>query len=204
MFFGVLLADLIGLRGESGAVVLPLIATQILWINLVTDGPPALALGVDPPDEGLMHRPPRPIGEGVLTRSMWRGIVFVGVVMAAGTLFALDFALPGGFVEGSGDLRYGQTMAFTTLMLFQIFNVFNARSDVESAFVRLFTNRWLWAAVALSLALQIVVVYAPFLQRAFGTVALSTRDWLICSAIASAVLWLREITKAIVRARQPR
>ena len=103
--------------------MLPLLATQILWINLVTDGPPALALGVDPADEGLMQQPPRPVGEGVLTPRMWRGIVFVGVIMAAGTLFVLDASLPGGFVDGSGDLRYAQTMAFTTLMLFQIFNV---------------------------------------------------------------------------------
>ena len=72
--------------------------------------------------------------------------------MAAGTLFVLDASLPGGFVEGSGDLRYAQTMAFTTLMLFQIFNVINARSDERSAFVDLFTNRWLWAAIGLSLA----------------------------------------------------
>ena len=79
MFFGVLLAERIGLQAGGGAVVLPLLATQILWINLVTDGPPALALGVDPADEGLMHQPPRPVGEGVLTPRMWRGIVFVGV-----------------------------------------------------------------------------------------------------------------------------
>ena len=67
------------------ALVLPLLATQILWINLVTDGLPALALGVDPADEGLMQQPPRPVGEGVLTPGKWRGIVFVGVIMAAGT-----------------------------------------------------------------------------------------------------------------------
>jgi Ca2+-transporting ATPase len=200
MFFGVLLADRIGLLGDGGAVVLPLIATQILWLNLVTDGPPALALGVDPADKGLMYQPPRPVGEGVLTPRMWRGIMFVGVVMAAGTLFVLDSALPGGFFEGSGDLHYAQTMAFTTLMLFQVFNVFNARSDEHSAFVGLFTNAWLWAAVALSLALQVTVVYTPFLRRAFGTVGLSGGDWLLCFAVASAVVWLREITKAATRA----
>ena len=88
----------------------------------------------------------------MITPRMWRGIVFVGVIMAAGTLFVLDASLPGGFVEGSGDLRYAQTMAFTTLMLFQMFNVFNARSDERSAFVRLFTNRWLWTALGVSLA----------------------------------------------------
>ena len=139
----------------------------------MTDGPPALALGVDPADDGLMERPPRPVGERVITPAMWRGIVFVGVIMAAGTLFVLDASLPGGFVDGSGDLRYAQTMAFTTLMLFQIFNVFNARSDDRSAFAHLFTNRWLWAAVAGSVVLQVVVVYVPFLQNAFGTTPLS-------------------------------
>ncbi len=195
MFFGVLLAERMGLHADGGGVVLPLLATQILWINLVTDGPPALALGVDPPEEGLMRQPPRPAGEGVITARMWRGIFFVGVIMAAGTLFVLDASLPGGFVAGSGDLRYAQTMAFTTLMLFEMFNVFNARSDERSAFPLLFTNRWLWLAVGGSVVLQVLVVYVPFLQRAFGTVAMSAADWLFCLAVASSVLWLREISK---------
>ena len=198
MFAGVLMADRLGLH-EPGRLVLPLLATQILWINMVTDGPPALALGLDPADEGVMRQPPRPPGEGVLTPRMWRGILFVGAIMAAGTLFVLDASLPGGFVEGTGDLRYAQTMAFTTLMLFQIFNVFNARSDTGSAFAHLFTNAWLWGAVALSIALQAAVVYAPFLQQAFGTVALSAGDWLRCVAAASSVLWLREISKVVER-----
>jgi P-type Ca2+ transporter type 2C len=198
MFFGVLLAGQIGLDAAGGdAVVLPLLATQILWINLVTDGPPALALGVDPADDGLMDQPPRPAEERVLTPRMWRGIAFVGVIMAAGTLFVLDASLPGGFVDGSGNLPYGQTMAFTTLMLFQIFNVVNARSDERSAFVHLFTNGWLWAAIGGSIALQVLVVYAPFLQRAFGTVALSGEDWVLCTVVASSVLWLREASKLI-------
>ena len=200
MFFGVVLARQIGLDVGGGGVVLPLLATQILWINLVTDGPPALALGVDPADEGLMRQPPRPIGEGVLTARMWRGIFFVGAIMAAGTLFVLDASMPGGFFQGEGDIRYGQTMAFTTLMLFQIFNVVNARSNERSAFVRLFTNAWLWAAVAGSVALQVLVVYVPFLQRAFGTVGLTARDWAFCTAVASSVLWLREGTKLSGRA----
>jgi Ca2+-transporting ATPase len=199
MFFGVVLANRIGLHAEGSAVVLPLLATQILWINLVTDGPPALALGVDPADDDLMHQLPRPVGEGVLTPRMWRGILFVGVIMAAGTLFVLDASLPGGFVDGSGDLRYAQTMAFTTLMLFQIVNVVNARSDEHSAFAHLFTNHWLWAAVGLSLALQVAVVYTPLLQQAFGTVALSGGDWLRCVVVASSVLWLREAGKLFTR-----
>jgi Ca2+-transporting ATPase len=92
-------------------------------------------------------------------------------------------------------------MAFTTLVLFQLFNVVNARSDERSAFVGLFTNRWLWAAIGLSLALQALVVYVPVLQHAFGTIGLSGRDWWRCVAVASSVLWIREVNKAITRSR---
>ena len=200
MFFGVLLAPVIGLQGNGEAVVLPLLATQLLWINLVTDGAPALALGIDPADPGLMDEPPRSKKEGVITPSMWFGIFVVGVVMALGTLFVLDASLPGGLIEGSGDLRHAQTMAFTTLMLFQLFNVFNARSDTRSAFSRLFTNRWLWAALGLSLALHVLVIYTPLLQQAFSTTDLSVRDWLLCLIVASSVLWVRELNKGVVRA----
>jgi Ca2+-transporting ATPase len=201
MFFGVLLADVIGLASQGdGAVVLPLLATQILWINLVTDGAPALALGIDPADAGNMTHPPRPRSERVITRDMWAGIVFVGTIMAAGTLFVLDASLPGGLIEGAGTMRYGQTMAFTTLILFQLFNIFNARSDSESAFVGLFSNPWLWAGILLSLLLQMAVIYIPLLQQAFSTVSLSAEDWLRCTIVASSVLWLRELSKLIARA----
>lgn len=205
MFFGVLLANVIGLRpegagGAGSAVVLPLLATQILWINLVTDGAPALALGVDPADAGVMGRPPRPREEGVITPRMWAGIFLVGAIMAVGTLLVLDASLSGGLIDGSGDMRYAQTMAFTTLMLFQIFNVFNARSDERSAFEGLFRNPWLWGAAGLSLALQVAVIYVPFLQNAFSTARLSAGDWLRCVAVASTVLWLRELSKAATRA----
>jgi P-type Ca2+ transporter type 2C len=201
MFFGVLLAEVIGLTAAGGdGVVLPLLATQILWINLVTDGAPALALGVDPADAGIMNQPPRPRGEGVITRRMWAGILFVGAVMAAGTLIVLDASLPGGLIAGSGSLAYAQTMAFTTLVMFQLFNVLNARSDEKSAFGELFGNHWLWAAIGLSLLLHAAVIYLPFLQQAFSTVSLSALDWLRCAAVASAVLWLRELSKIVTRA----
>ena len=203
MFFGVLLADLIGLSGgEDGGLVLPLLATQILWINLVTDGAPALALGVDPPDATVMDQPPRPPGEPVITGQMWRGIFFVGAVMAVGTLLVLDLSLPGGLIEGSGSIGYGQTMAFTTLMLFQLVNAFNARSETRSAFEGLFRNRWLWAAVAVSLALHACVVYVPALQLAFSTTALSASDWLTCALVASSVLWARELSKVVARGHE--
>jgi Ca2+-transporting ATPase len=204
MFFGVLWAERIGLPAAQGVVVLPLLATQILWINLVTDGAPALALGVDPTDADLMHRPPRPNGERAITPRMWRGIVFVGAIMAAGTLYVLDAALPGGLVEGTGSLAHAQSMAFTTLMLFQLWNVVNARSDERSAFVRLFTNRWLWAAIGMSLALQALVLYLPPLQRAFGTVPLDAADWWRCLTVSSTVLWLREAGKLVTRQRDRR
>ena len=202
MFLGVVLAKAIGLEPQDGAVVLPLLATQLLWINLITDGAPALALGLDPADPGLMRHPPRPAGEPVVTGRMWLGIFFVGAIMAAGTLYSLDAALPGGLVHGSGSIRHAQTMAFTTLILFQLFNVFNARSDDDSAFRGVFENRWLWAAVSVSAALQIAVVYTPFLQRAFSTESLTISDWLRCMAIASSVLWLREIDKLWRRRRR--
>ena len=130
---------------------------------------------------------------------MWQGIFFVGAVMAAGTLLVLDASLPGGMVDGSGDMRYAQTMAFSTLIMFQLFNAFNARSDTASAFRGLFENRWLWGAVALSFLLHLAVVYVPFLQQAFSTTALGVGDWVRCAAVGSSVLWLREIAKAIAR-----
>ena len=200
MFFGVVLAQLIGLShsGKAG-LILPLLATQLLWINLVTDGAPALALGLDPVDSRVMSTHPRPKNEPVITRRMWSGIFFVGAIMAAGTLFVLDMSLPGGFVEGTGTLRYAQTMTFTTLMMFQLFNVFNARSDETSAFKGLFTNAWLWGAVAVSLLLHVAVIYLPFLQQPFSTMPLSAYDWLLCATVASSVLWLREASKLVSR-----
>ena len=203
MFLGVLLADAIGLKATGSGVALPLVATQILWINLVTDGAPALALGIDPAHPAAMSQPPRPRGEGVITGRMWAGIFYVGAIMAAGTLLVLDASLPGGLIEGSGDMRYAQTMAFTTLVLFSLFTVFNSRSDERSGFAELFTNAWLWGAVALSLLLQAAVIYVPFLQQAFSTVALEPGDWLVCAAVASSVLWLRELSKYFMRIRRP-
>jgi Ca2+-transporting ATPase len=200
MFFGVLLAGPIGLKAQEGSsIVAPLLATHILWINLVSDGAPALALGVDPVDDRVMREPPRGRGEGAITGRMWVGIVFGGVVMATGTLLVLDWSLPGGLIEGTGNMRYAQTMAFTTLLFFSLFTVFNARSDERSAFAGMFSNRWLWGAIGLSLLLQVAVVYVPFLQQAFSTVGLGAGDWLRCAAVGSSVLWLRELSKLVAR-----
>jgi P-type Ca2+ transporter type 2C len=202
MFLGVVLADVIGLKAQDkSGVVLPLLATQILWINLVTDGAPALALGLDPDDPQVMNEPPRPPGERAITRRMWIGMVFVGAIAAVGTLLVLDWSLPGGLIEGSGTMAYGQTMAFTTLLFFSLFTVFAARSDERSAFAGFFSNPWLLGAVMLSLLLHVAVVYVPFLQKAFSTVSLSGSDWLRCAAVGSSVLWLTELVKVVLRSR---
>ncbi len=205
MFFGVVLADVVGLvPPEANAVALPLLATQILWVNLVSDGPPALALGVDPADADVMRQRPRPRGEGVVTRAMWTSVVLVGITMATGTLLVLDASLPGGLIEGTGNIRYAQTMAFTTIVFFSLFTVFTARSEERSAFVGLFSNPWLWGAVLLSALLQAAVVHVPFLQQAFSTVALNTRDWLGCVAVGSSVVLVSESKKLLVRALRRR
>ena len=202
MFFGVLLSDVIGLTAAGGGVALPLLATHILWVNLVTDGAPALALGVDPPDAGIMLEQPRPPHEGVITHRMWAGIALTGVIIATGTLLVLDASLPGGLIEGSGDMRYARTMAFTTLVFFALFAVLNSRSDEQSAFAGLFANAWLWGAILLSLLLQAAVIYVPVLQQAFSTVSLGAGDWLRCAAVGSTVLWLRELGKLIASPRR--
>jgi len=204
MFFGVLLAGQLGMRGEDGTLLLPLLATQILWINLVTDGAPALALGLDPAEPGLMLRGPRDRKEGVLTRRTWNQVATVGLVMALGTLVVLDASLPGGFIPGTGDVGHARSMAFTTLVLFQLLNAFDVRSEVQSAFTGLTQSRWTWAAVALSVLLQVAVLYLPPLQRAFETTPLSGADWLLCVGVASSVLWLSELAKLVRRYRVAR
>ncbi|MFP3913975.1 MAG: cation-translocating P-type ATPase [Actinomycetota bacterium] len=199
MFFGVILAGFIGLGEGSEGIAVPLLATQILWINLLTDTAPALAMGVDPPPDDLMRRRPRRLSDRMIDATMWRNILFVGIVMAIVTLLALDMRLPGGLIDGQGDVVYARTMAFTTLVLAQLFNAFNARSDRRSAFHHLFTNPLLWGAVALALVLQVVVVQVPFLNRPFGTTPLATVDWLWCTGLASVVLWAEELKKLAQR-----
>jgi potassium/sodium efflux P-type ATPase len=199
MFFGVILAGVIGLDATGEAVSVPLLATQILWINLLTDTAPALALGVDLSPDDVMSHPPRRLTDRVIDGEMWLGIFWVGFVMAVVTLVVLELRLSGGVLGGSGDIVEARTMAFTTLVLAQLFNCFNARSEHTSAFHRLFTNRNLWGAIALSLALQIAVVQLPVLNDAFGTTPLAIGDWLLCAALASVVLWADEGKKLVER-----
>jgi Ca2+-transporting ATPase len=202
MFVGVAAAGIFGLvAGPGESLVLPLLAAMILWINLVTDGFPALALGVDPPDPGLMRQPPRDPHRGVITPRMWVGIIVASVVMAAGTLLLLDAGLPGGLIEGDGDVRYARTLAFNVLVLYQLVDALCVRSDEVSAFVRPLDNGWLWASIAGALALQAAVLYVPALTAAFGTVPLTVQDWGLCLSVALTVLVVREALKAGWRAR---
>ena len=166
----------------------------------MTDSGPALALGIEPADHDVMGRPPRDPRSSVIDGRMWFDIVLVGVIMAVGTLGVMDWALAGGLlVGGSGSMDYARTLAFTTLVFFQLFNVFNARFDDRSAFHRLGSNRWLWLAVLLSALLQVAVIYTPFLHTAFVTVPLSASDWLVCIGASSSVLWLVELKKLALR-----
>jgi magnesium-transporting ATPase (P-type) len=211
VFLGVVGAGIIGLK--AGAVgpdpagsdmVLPLLATQILWINLITDAGPALAMGVDPIAEDMMARPPSRRGAPMIDGPMWAGIAGTGIVMALVALMTIDLFLPGGLVdslvEGGGDLTHARTAGFTVLVLAQLFNCFSARSETRSAWHGLFANRWLWATVLLSAALQVAVVHLAFLNKAFGTAPLSLAQWGVCIAMASGVLWFSELRKWGIRA----
>ena len=201
MFFGVVLAGVLGLRPEPGeALVLPLLATMILWINLVTDSAPALAVGVDPADPGVMDRPPRDPGESVITRSMWRMIAVVSVTTGVATLLVLDAGDPGGLFGGDRGITEARTMAFHTLVMAQLFAILGLRNERESFLKGLFTNHWLWLALALGVAMQFVVLYVPGMQKAFGTFALTLEDWMFCTAAAASVLVAIEIAKPVFRA----
>jgi Ca2+-transporting ATPase len=116
----------------------------------------------------------------------------------------MDWALPGGLLtsaDGGRSFPHARTMGFTTLVFFSLFNTFNARFEDRSAFHRLLANRWLWLAVLASAALQLAVVYVPFLQRAFSTAPLAPGDWLVCVAVASSVVGAMELKKLATRRR---
>ncbi|MDP2370570.1 MAG: cation-translocating P-type ATPase [Rhodoferax sp.] len=203
VFLGVVGAGVIGLNqtevGAGGTVVLPLLATQLLWINLITDSGPALAMGVDPPTDDLMARKPRHVNDRLIDARMWASVSQTGVVIALLSLLTMDFYLPGGLIAGTGDLTTARTAGFTVLVFTSLFTCFTARSDTTSAFVSLFANPWLWSAVALSLLLQVAVVHVPFLNIAFGTAPLAFDQWLVCVAMASVVLIYSELQKLIRR-----
>jgi P-type Ca2+ transporter type 2C len=195
VFLGVVFADTMGLRATGHELVLPLLATQILWINLITDSLPALAMGIDPETDDVMARPPRRSSAGAIDARMWLGVLSTGLVMAIATLLSIDFDLPGGWLPGSERLATGRTAGFTVLVLAQLFNCFNARSETSSAFHGLFRNPWLWGALGSALLLQLAVVHIGVLNLVFSTAPLSARQWAVCVALASSVLWFAELRK---------
>ncbi|MBD3318292.1 calcium-translocating P-type ATPase, SERCA-type [Candidatus Woesearchaeota archaeon] len=168
----------------------PLTARQILWINLATDLLPATSLSVDPKEPGVMERKPRDIDEKIVNKSRAGLMLFIGLLMMAGTLFVFEW------YEPEVNKTYAQTMAFTTLVLFQLFNVLNQRSETKSIFtVGLWSNKWLIGAVLLSFGLQIASVHLGIFNTLFETIPLSFMDWMIAAAVASSVLIFGEIVK---------
>ena len=161
------IAMIIGFRDSSGAIVMPLLATQILWLNLITDGLPAAALGVDPIRKGIMDAPPRSPGEPIITKNMATNIVIISVLMAAGVLFLFARFLP----EGETVAR---TVAFTSMVMLEMVRVTMVRTQYKLSF---FSNPFLLGAIALSVLLQVAVVYVPEMNIVFKTTALAPYHW---------------------------
>lgn len=182
---------LIVLIAILGWQILPLLAVQILWINLITDGLPPMALSVEAPDRGLMKQKPRNVAEGLITRREITAGLGLGGLIASQALIILVWALDSGF-----PISKLQTMIFTLVVFSEMFNAFNWRSDRYSVFsLGIFTNKPLVYAVLTTVILQLMVVYVPFLQFAFGTVPLLLSEWGIILALASTTLISMEIVK---------
>jgi Ca2+-transporting ATPase len=168
---------------------LPLLPLQILWINLVTDGPPALTLGVEPAERGVMRRPPHPPSESIFARGLGRHVLWVGLLMGSLTL-GVGYAY-----WRAGDPGW-QTMVFTTLAFAQMAHVLAIRAEEDSTLaIGLFSNRWLAAAVLATIGLQLAVVYVPGLNALFDTVPLSLPDLGLCGLLACVVFAAVEIEK---------
>jgi Ca2+-transporting ATPase len=170
----------------------PLLPIQILWVNLVTDGLPALALGVDPVDPEVMKRPPRPHNEPVVTKAGAILMLSQGAFIAFCSLLAFWFVL---FIEKEGINR-ARTAAFIVLSCSQLFHSFNCRSQSESLFkIGILTNKKLILADLISFGLQMAVVYIVFLQKVFKTESLGLLDWVLVIGISSFPFWAMEIVK---------
>ncbi|RNA64164.1 calcium-translocating P-type ATPase, SERCA-type [Prosthecochloris sp. ZM_2] len=173
----IVLAVLAGLK-------LPLVAIQILWVNLITDGLPALALGFEPRAPDIMKRPPMEKSSFIVNRPMVLRLAVMSTVITVGSLGLYLFVLLsagwswGVSLDGDGSTYlYASTMAFTALVVFEMVNAFQARSERQNLFAMgLLSNPWLFGAVAVSLLLQVLVIYSP-LADAFHVVPLSVRDW---------------------------
>lgn len=175
----------------------PFTPIQLLWINIIMDGPPAMSLGLEKGRSGLMEIPPRPRREQILTSGRLLRLAYFGFIMMAGTLGVYHVA------NATGDLEYAKTMAFTTFVLFQFFNVFNAREEFTTAFNQNFFKNWrLWVALAGVLVLQLVVIYWSPAQEVFETKPLSGRDLLLVICVASSVLVLEEVRKIFTHGKK--
>ena len=174
----------------------PFTAIQILWVNIIMDGPPAMTLGVEPARPGIMQDKPRDTGAAILSmHRLWR-IGLYGLTMAVGTLAVYAWA-----AAGSGEAK-ATTLAFTTFVLFQFFNIFNARAEQGSAFNgQFFANGKLWLALAAVISLQAVAVHWGPAQGIFDTVDLTPGEWLVAAAVASTTLLLEEARKLALRWR---
>ncbi|MDP1872343.1 MAG: cation-translocating P-type ATPase [Gallionella sp.] len=172
----------------------PFTAIQILWINIIMDGPPAMTLGIEPARPSIMDEPPRRSDARILTlRRFWHLLAY-GLIMAAGTIGVFLYGL------SSGRIEHALTLAFTTFVLFQFFNVFNARAEYDTAFnSQFFTNGRLWGALIGVVGLQGVVVHWGPAQAIFNTVDLSLSDWGLVLLTSSSVLVLEETRKLVVR-----
>ena len=173
---------------------LPLSAVQILYVNLATDGLPALALAVDPPEPDLMRRKPRSPQTGIFTRPVIMLMIVGGFWSAAVNLGLFSWALSSG-----RSLAEAMTMTFVSLVLIQFFKAYNFRSDRLSVLVRTFSNKWLNAAVAWELMLLILIVQMTALHEAFGTFSLTALDWIIVLTLSSTVSPVLELAKWMER-----
>jgi Ca2+-transporting ATPase len=173
---------------------LPLSAVQILYVNLATDGLPALALSVDPPERDLMQRPPRSRREGIFTRPVVMLIAVGGAWSALATLGLFVWALSAG-----RELEEAMTMTFATLVLIEFFKAYSFRSDRNTVLARPFANKWLNLAILWELALVGLVINVPFLQDAFGTVGLSLETWLLLVTVACTIVPVLELAKLAIR-----
>ncbi|MFA4982019.1 MAG: calcium-translocating P-type ATPase, SERCA-type [Candidatus Omnitrophota bacterium] len=172
----------------------PLLPIHILWVNLVTDSLPALALGVDPVDPDIMKRPPRPTDEAVVTRKRALGMLMQGAFIAFCSLLAFVLVL---YVEKEGLAR-ARTAAFIVLSCAQLFHSFNCRSETESLFaLGILTNKKLIIATIVSFMLQMAAVYIPLFNTIFKTEPLGAFDWVMVIVISSFPLWAMEAVKAV-------
>lgn len=183
------------------ALPLPLLPLQILWINLITDGFPALALTVEPKESGLMERKPRDPKAGILSGGIGLHIVWVGVLMTVGALAIFTWALA--IRPATADIDEARTLVFYVLTMFQVFHVLAIRVERKSVFSEGFLrNRHLIAAVALTVAMQLLVIYAAPLQTAFRTVALPWEELVLATLVGSTVFFAVEFEKWIRRRRE--